>query len=374
MAERGISLLRNPRLNRSTLFGEAERETLGLHGLLPDSVDTPDIQMQRVLEQLARQPSALDKYLHLSVLQDTDESLFYRILMADPTRMMPLIYTPTVGDACLAFSHIFQRPRGLYLSLRRKGTLRALLRNWPERDVRFIVVTSGERILGLGDLGANGMGIPIGKLVLYTACARVPPAVTMPVTIDCGTDNETLLGDPLYLGLRQKRCSVAELDELVDEFVTAVQAEFPHCCIQFEDWGRADALRLLTRYRDRLCCFNDDIQGSGAAVVAGIRNALKISGGMIADQTFLFLGAGAAAYGIAHLLTKAMEREGLTTAQAQQHIWLFNRGGLIESTRSDLLTFQQAYAHPHPVSTSFHDALQSVRPTVLVGQHGCQSF
>lgn len=367
MAERGISLLRNPRRNRATAFAEAERTALGLHGLLPDAVETPETQVARVVEQLERKSSNLERYLYLSALQDTNESLFYRVVMSDPARLMPLVYTPTVGDACLEFSHIFERPRGLYLSLKRKGSLREVLRNWPERDVRFIVVTSGERILGLGDLGANGMGIPLGKLVLYTACARVPPSVTMPVLIDCGTNNPALLDDPLYTGLRQPRCSTTELDELVEEFVSAVQAEFPACCIQFEDWARADALRLLMRYRERVCCFNDDIQGSGAAALGGIRNALKITGGNLAEQTFMFLGAGAAALGIAYLLNKALMREGLTPRQAHERIWLFNRGGLVESTRSEVTSFQQAYAHPHAPVASLVEALEALRPTVLIG-------
>lgn len=367
MADRGISLLRNPRRNRTTAFSEAERQDLGLHGLLPDVIETSENQVERVLRQLERKSSNLDKYLYLSSLQDTNESLFYRVVMSDLARLMPLIYTPTVGDACLEFSHVFERPKGLYLALKRKGSVRRILRNWPERDVRFVVVTSGERILGLGDLGANGMGIPIGKLALYTACARVPPSVTMPVMIDCGTNNQTLLDDPLYLGLRQTRCTAAELDEFVEEFVAAIREEFPACCIQFEDWARADAFRLLARYRERVCCFNDDIQGTGAAVLAGVRNAVKITGGTLARQTVLFLGAGAAALGSAYLLTKALVGEGATPEQARARIWLFNRGGLVESTRRDLTSFQQSYAHPHPPTGRFLEALESIRPNVIIG-------
>jgi malate dehydrogenase (oxaloacetate-decarboxylating)(NADP+) len=233
--------------------------------------------------------------------------------------------------------------------------------------VRFIVVTSGERILGLGDLGANGMGIPIGKLVLYTACAGVPPQVTMPALLDCGTNNESLLRDPLYIGLRQTRPSVAEMDEFVEEFVAAVQEEFPNCCIQFEDWARGDAFRLLARYRDRVCCFNDDIQGSAAAVLAGMRNALRITGGKLAGQTFLFLGAGAAAVGISDLMTRAMVLEGLSGEEASARIWLFNRNGLIESTRRDLFDEQRPYAHRHPSTRDFVGAIESLKPTTIVG-------
>ncbi len=267
---RGVALLRDPQLNKSTAFTESEREALGLVGLLPEGIDSAETQVTRVLHQLSHKPNDLEKYIYLSQLQDMDETLFYRVLMSDPARFLPLVYTPTVGEACEKFGHIIRRPKGLYVSIKRKGRVREILRNWPRRDVRFIVVTSGQRILGLGDLGANGMGIPVGKLALYTVCAGVPPEVTLPVVIDCGTNNEALLRDPLYLGLRQNRPTVAELDELVEEFVTAVQQEFPGCCIQFEDWAGTDAIRLLARYRERTCCFNDDMQGTAAVALAGI--------------------------------------------------------------------------------------------------------
>lgn len=364
---RGAALLRDPHLNKSAAFTEAERQALGLAGLLPEGIDSEEIQIHRILHELEQKPSNLEKYIFLCALQDTDETLFYRLLRSDPARFLPLVYTPTVGDACLKFSHMTWRPRGLYISIKRKGHIKAILRNWPERDVRFIVVTSGERILGLGDLGANGMGIPAGKLVLYTACAGVPPQYALPVLLDCGTNNETLLEDPLYIGLRQTRPAVAELDEFVDEFVTAVQEEFPNCCIQFEDWAKADAFRLLARYRDRVCCFNDDIQGSGAVVLAGIRSALRITGGKLAGQTFLFLGAGAAGVGIGGLLTEAMTLEGLSAEQARARIWLFNRNGLVESTRSDLFDVQRPYAHRHAPTRDFVVAIDSLKPTAIIG-------
>src|SRR5439155_15118207 len=303
MTPRGAALLHDPRLNKTTAFTEAEREALGLLGLLPEGVDDLETQVKRAMLQLDAKTTDLERYVYLSALQDTDETLFYRVLMADPARFLPLVYTPTVGEACLRFGHIMRRPRGLYVSLRRKGRVREILRNWPERDVRFVVVTSGERILGLGDLGANGMGIPIGKLSLYTAAGGIPPRLTLPVLIDAGTNNETLLADPLYLGLRQPRAADEQLDELVEEFVGAVQAEFPRCCVQFEDWAGSDAVRLLERYRDRVCCFNDDIQGTAAVALAGVLGALRITGGRLADQLFVFLGAGSAATGIAGLLS-----------------------------------------------------------------------
>ncbi len=364
---RGIALLRDPHLNKSTAFSEAEREALGLVGLLPEGIDSAENQVQRVLLQLARKPSDLEKYIYLCGLQETDETLFYRVLMSDPAQFLPLVYTPTVGEACQQFGHIFRRPGGLYVSIKRKGRVREILRNWPQREVRFIVATSGQRILGLGDLGANGMGIPVGKLALYTACAGVPPQVTLPVLIDCGTNNEALLRDRHYLGLRRTRPSAAELDEFVDEFVTAVEAEFPSCCIQFEDWAGVDAVRLLARYRERVCCFNDDIQGTAAVALAGIIGALRITGGRLAEQRFLFLGAGSAGIGIADLLTQTMTLEGLSSEQARARIWLFDVNGLLESKRTGLADFQKPYAHPHAPVSDFLAAIESIKPTAIIG-------
>jgi malate dehydrogenase (oxaloacetate-decarboxylating)(NADP+) len=364
---KGISLLRDPRLNKSTAFSEGEREALGLVGLVPEGIDTEDTQIRRVLLQLGQKPNDLEKYIFLSQLQDTDEALFYRLLMSDPAQFLPLVYTPTVGEACLQFGHIIRRPKGMYISIKRKGHIREILQNWPERDVRFIVATSGQRILGLGDLGANGMGIPIGKLALYTACAGVPPQYTLPVVVDCGTNNESLLRDPLYLGLRQTRPQIPELDEFVDEFVTAVESEFSNCCIQFEDWAGVDAVRLLARYRDRICCFNDDMQGTAAVALAGILGALRIVGGKLSARSFLFLGAGSAAIGIAELLTEAMTLEGTPQEQARARIWLFDINGLLESTRNDLADFQKPYAHRHNPVKNFVEAIEAVKPTAIIG-------
>jgi malate dehydrogenase (oxaloacetate-decarboxylating)(NADP+) len=364
---RGVALLRDPQLNKSTAFTESEREALGLVGLVPEGIDNEDTQIQRVLLQLGQKPTDLEKYIYLSQLQDADETLFYRLLMSDPAHFLPLVYTPTVGDACLQFGHIIRRPKGLYVSIKRKGHVRDVLRNWPERDIRFMVVTSGQRILGLGDLGANGMGIPIGKLALYTACAGVPPQFTLPVLMDCGTNNETLLRDPLYLGVRQTRPEISQLDEFVEEFVTAVQTEFPHCCIQFEDWAGVDAIRLLAGYRDRICCFNDDIQGTAAVALAGILGALRITDGKLAEQTFLFLGAGSAGIGIADLLTESIALEGISPEKARTRTWLFDVHGLLESNRNDLADFQKPYAHPHAPAKDFVDAIESIKPTAIIG-------
>ena len=364
---RGLALLRDPRLNKSTAYTESEREALGLLGLLPEGIDTEETQIERVHLHLSRKPNDLEKYIYLSQLQDMDETLFFRVLMSDPAQFLPLVYTPTVGEACLQFGHIMRRPKGLYLSIERKGRVREILRNWPERDVRFIVVTSGQRILGLGDLGANGMGIPIGKLALYTACAGVPPEFTLPVLIDCGTNNDSLRQDPLYLGLRRTRPAVEELDEFVEEFVTAVEDEFPNCCIQFEDWAGVDAVRLLARYRERVCCFNDDIQGTAAVALAGILGALRITGGKLSEQTFLFLGAGSAATGIADLLKRSMVLEGTPDNDARKRLWLFDVNGLVESTRNDLADFQQPYAHTHRPCKDFVEAIELLKPTAIIG-------
>ncbi len=364
---RGLALLRDPQFNKSTAFTESEREALGLHGLLPEGIDSEADQIRRVHLQLSHKPNDLEKYIYLSQLQDNDETLFFCVLMSDPVQFLPLVYTPTVGEACLQFGHIMRRPKGLYLSIKRKGRVREILRNWPQRDVRFIVVSSGQRILGLGDLGANGMGIPIGKLALYTACAGVPPQYSLPILIDCGTNNETLLRDPLYLGLRQTRPPVAQLDEFVEEFITAVQEEFPNCCVQFEDWAGADAIRLLARYRDRICCFNDDIQGTAAVALAGILGALRTTGGKLSEQTFLFLGAGSAAIGIAGLLTERMTLEGIPAQDARARLWLFDINGLLESTRTDLADFHKPYAHRHSPTRDFVGAIESLKPTAIIG-------
>jgi malate dehydrogenase (oxaloacetate-decarboxylating)(NADP+) len=364
---RGADLLHDPRRNKSTAFSEAEREKLGLLGLLPEGIDDLDTQLRRALAQLDGKTTDLERYIYLSQLQDTDETLFYRVLMSDPARFMPIVYTPTVGEACLKFGHLFRRPRGLYLSIKRKGRLREILRNWPERDVRCIVVTSGERILGLGDLGANGMGIPIGKLALYTAAGGVPPQFTLPVLIDAGTDNEALLADPLYLGLKQKRVADDELDMFVDEFVAAVEAEFPGALIQFEDWAGADAIRLLERYRERICCFNDDVQGTAAVALAGILGALRITGQPLALQRFLFLGAGSAAVGTADLLVKAMRDEGVDPRELRSRVALFDRKGLVTSGRGSMHDYQRPFAQDRAPIADFVGAIEELRPTGIIG-------
>jgi len=365
--KRGIDILHDPVLNKATAYTEAEREALGLVGLVPDATESEDLQLRRVLQQLGHKATDLDRYIYLVNLLDNDETLFYRTVMSDPARFLPIVYDPTIGEACLKFGHIYRRARGMYLSITRKGHVKEVLRNWPVQDVRTICVTDGGRILGLGDLGANGMGIPIGKLQLYTACAGVPPQGLLPMYLDAGTNNQTYLNDPLYLGLRRPRPSSEELYAFVDEFVDAVQEVFPNCCIHFEDWTGSDAVHLLARYRDEVCCYNDDIQGTGSVTLAGLIAALKVTGGKIRDQRILFLGAGSAAIGLAGLIASAMVQEGLSLKEAQARISMFDVNGLLEPSRKDLFDFQKPYAHPHAPSRDFVAVIESVKPTMLIG-------
>ncbi|TVQ43409.1 MAG: NAD-dependent malic enzyme [Gloeocapsa sp. DLM2.Bin57] len=367
MNKKSIELLNDPSLNKSTAFTEAERQALGLVGLVPDVTETEDLQLRRVMLQLGHKTTDLDRYIYLMNLLDHDETLFYRTIMSDPARFLPIVYDPTIGEACLKFGHIFRGPKGMYLSITRRGHVQEVLRNWPVKDVRFICVTDGGRILGLGDLGANGMGIPIGKLQLYTAAAGVPPQVLLPMYLDAGTNNETYLNDPLYLGLRQTRPSTEDLFSFVDEFVEAVQEVFPRCCIHFEDWTGVDAVHLLERYRDKVCCYNDDVQGTAGIAVAGLVNAMKITGKQFRDQRILFLGAGSAGIGIANLIVSTMVQEGLSLKDAQSQIFLFDVNGLLESTRTDLVDFQLPYAHDNPPLKDFVEAIKLIKPTVIIG-------
>ncbi|MBP5971800.1 NAD-dependent malic enzyme [Brasilonema sp. CT11] len=365
--KRGIDILHDSTINKSTAFTDEEREKLGLVGLVPDVTESEDLQLRRVMQQLGHKSSDLDRYIYLVNLLDNDETLFYRVLMSDPVRFLPIVYDPTIGEACLKFGHIFRRPRGMYLSIARKGRVKDILRNWPVEDVRVICVTDGGRILGLGDLGANGIGIPIGKLQLYTAAAGVPPQGLLPLYLDAGTNNESLLNDPLYLGLRKSRPATEELYAFVDEFVEAVQEVFPLCCIHFEDWTGSDAVNLLARYRDQVCCYNDDIQGTAGIALSGIISALKVTGGKLKDQRILFLGAGSAAIGIANLIVSAMTQEELSTQAAQGQVSMFDVNGLLEPSRKDLFEFQQPYAHPHEPTKDFVEAIKSLKPTVIIG-------
>jgi malate dehydrogenase (oxaloacetate-decarboxylating)(NADP+) len=366
-AKHGIELLHDPSLNKSTAFTEAEKQALGLVGLVPDITETDEIQLQRVNLQLAQKPTDLERYIYLINLLDHNETLFYRTVMSDPARFLPIVYDPTIGEACLKFGHIYRQPRGMYLSITRRGKVKEILKNWPQKDVRFICVTDGGRILGLGDLGANGAGIPIGKLQLYTACAGVPPQYLLPMYLDAGTNNEQYLHDPLYLGMRKPRPATQDLYSFVDEFVQAVQEVFPKCCIHFEDWTGADAVHLLQRYRDKYCVYNDDVQGTAGITLAGMINAAKLKGTKLKDEKYLFLGAGSAGIGLADLLCSALVGQGMSLKEAQSRVYMFDINGLLESTRKDLLDFQLPYAHKHPPTRDFVAAIESIKPTTIIG-------
>jgi malate dehydrogenase (oxaloacetate-decarboxylating)(NADP+) len=365
--KRGIELLQDPALNKSTAFTEAEKQALGIVGLVPDATETEDLQLQRVMMQLGHKSTDLDRYIYLVNLLDHNETLFYRTVMSDPSRFLPIVYDPTIGEACLKFGHIYRQPRGMYLSITRRGKVKDVLKNWPEKDVRVICVTDGGRILGLGDLGANGAGIPIGKLELYTACAGVPPQYLLPMYLDAGTNNEQYLHDPLYLGLRRNRPSTEELYSFVDEFVEAVQEVFSKCCIHFEDWTGVDEVHLLQRYRNKYCVYNDDVQGTAGIVLAGMINAAKIKGKKLSDEKYLFLGAGSAGIGLADLLCSAMVQDGLTLEQARSKVYMFDINGLLESSRTDLVDFQEPYSHKHPPTRDFVAAIESIKPTTIIG-------
>ncbi len=363
---RGYALLRNPRTNEGTAFSEVERRNLGLEGLLPPVPTTLERQVARIHAQLATLDNDLQKYLALSDLQARNETLYYAVLMSDPAAFMPIVYTPTVGEASQKFDHIFHTARGLYLPISAKGRIKQLLLNWPQKDVRFIVVTDGERILGLGDLGVGGMGIPIGKLALYTACAGVPPELCLPIVLDVGTNNVSLLEDPLYLGLKQSRTRGEAYDAFVDEFVQAVEELYPKCCIQWEDFANINAVPILARYRNRTCTYNDDIQGTAAVALAGIYGALRISGQKLSNQRFLFLGAGSAATGIGELISQAMAIEGLTIEQARSRNNLFDLEGLLTTSRK-LLAFEEPFAIEHAPVSSFAEAIRALKPTGIIG-------
>jgi malate dehydrogenase (oxaloacetate-decarboxylating)(NADP+) len=363
----GYDLLHNPQLNRGSAYTVAERRAYGLEGLLPPGISTIELQVARMHTQIARLDSDLQKYLLLSDLQARNETLFYAVVMSDPAYFMPLVYTPTVGEACQKFDHLFHDARGLYVPITARGRIKDLLDNWPQQDVRFIVVTDGERILGLGDLGVGGMGIPIGKLALYTACAGVPPQYCLPVMLDVGTNNQNLLDDPLYLGLRQHRTRGPEYQAFVDEFVETVQQRYARCCIQWEDFANINAVPILERFRDKVCTYNDDIQGTAGVALAGIFGALRITGQRLAEQRLLYLGGGSAATGIAELISRAMVLEGMDIAQARSRNALFNTHGLLVRSRTDLTDFQKPFALDHEPISTFVDAVNAYRPTAIIG-------
>jgi malate dehydrogenase (oxaloacetate-decarboxylating)(NADP+) len=324
----------------------------------------------RVLANIREKPTDLERYLYLIALQDRNETLFYRVVMNHIEEMMPIIYTPTVGKACQEFQHIFRQSRGFYASIEDKGRVKEILKNWPHKDVKIIVVTDGERILGLGDMGAGGMGIPIGKLALYTACSGIHPTHCMPVMLDVGTNNESLLNDPLYNGLERRRVRGEDYDELVEEFIMAAQEVFPGVLIQLEDFGNTNAFRLLEQYRNQVPLFNDDIQGTGAVAISGVIGALRITGNELADQKILFLGAGEAGIGIADVFVAALGEQGIPAEEARKQCWFVDSKGLLVSGRDTLAEHKIPYAHDHPPLDDFLDAVKTLKPTAILGLSG----
>jgi malate dehydrogenase (oxaloacetate-decarboxylating)(NADP+) len=366
----GIELLHDPNLNKGTAFSQAERNTLGLQGLLPPHVATIEEQAERVMQTLHAKSNDLERHIFLISLQERNRTLFYRVVIDHLEEIMPLIYTPTVGKACQEYAHIFRRSQGLYISELDKGNIREVLANWPEDDVRVIVVTDGERILGLGDLGANGMGIPVGKLSLYTACAGIHPRSTLPITIDVGTNNEDNLNDPLYLGLSKTRTRGAAYDELIEEFVEAVQERYPNALLQWEDFGNQNAFRLLKDYREKILSFNDDIQGTAAVTVAGILSALRLTKKPLKEQKFLFLGAGEAGIGIGELLVSNLMEQGMAENEAKKLCYFVDSKGLVVKSRDDLQAHKRIFAHDCEFVASLSEAIDLLQPTALIGVSG----
>ncbi|XP_068122873.1 NADP-dependent malic enzyme, mitochondrial [Hyperolius riggenbachi] len=366
--KRGYDITRNPHLNKGMAFTLEERLQLGIHGLLPPCFLSQDVQVLRVLKSYETKSSDLDKYIILMTLQDRNEKLFYRVLTSDIERFMPIVYTPTVGLACQQYGLAFRRPRGLFITIHDKGHIATMLNSWPEEDIKAIVVTDGERILGLGDLGGYGMGIPVGKLALYTACGGVHPQQCLPVLLDVGTDNETLLNDPLYIGLKHKRVRGKAYDDLIDEFMQAVTNKYGmKCLIQFEDFANSNAFRLLNKYRYKYCTFNDDIQGTASVAVAGILAALRITNNRLSDHKFVFQGAGEAAMGIAQLICMAMEKEGTPRSEAIKKIWMVDSKGLIVKGRGNLNHEKEMFAQDHPQVKTLEEAVEILRPTAIIG-------
>uniref|UniRef100_A0A9J7ZRV0 Malic enzyme n=1 Tax=Cyprinus carpio carpio TaxID=630221 RepID=A0A9J7ZRV0_CYPCA len=370
--EKGKPLMLNPRTNKGMAFTLKERQILGIHGLLPPKIETQDTQAMRFQKNLKKMSDPLQKYIYLMGIQERNERLFYRVLMEDIEALMPIVYTPTVGLACTQYGHIFRRPKGLFITIKDQGHIRSILDNWPETSVKAVVVTDGERILGLGDLGVYGMGIPVGKLCLYTACAGIRPESCLPVCIDVGTDNE-LLRDPFYMGLYQRRDRSQRYDDLIDEFMEAVVDKYGQdTLIQFEDFGNHNAFRFLKKYREKYCTFNDDIQGTASVALAGLLAAQRVLGKPITEHKVLFLGAGEAALGIANLIVMAMMESGMSQAEARKKIWMFDKYGLLVKGRAyETDSNQEGFIHPDPGDVkSFLDAVNVIKPTAIIGVSG----
>lgn len=367
---KGSQILHEPLLNKGSAFSLKEREALHLNGLLPPRVLTIEQQKNRILENFNNKHNDLEKYIFLIALQDRNETLFYRTITDEIEEMMPIIYTPIVGEACQKYGHIFRRPRGLYISKNDKGNIRNILKNWSNDNVDVIVVTDGERILGLGDLGANGMGIPVGKLSLYTACAGVDPARCLPIMLDVGTNNENLKNDPLYIGLTEDRIRSEEYDSFIDEFMKEANEKFPDAIIQFEDFGNHNAARLLDKYRNRYRMFNDDIQGTAAVTLAGLLSSQRITKRDLEDEKILFYGAGTAGIGIANLYVTALTKKGYSKEEARSRCWFVDSKGLVVSSRKNLSRDKLPFAHEYYEKKDLSDIIQAIRPTALIGISG----
>ena len=367
---KGSQILHEPLLNKGSAFSLKEREALHLNGLLPPRVLTIEQQKNRILENFNNKHNDLEKYIFLIALQDRNETLFYRTITDEIEEMMPIIYTPIVGEACQKYGHIIRRPRGLYISKNDKGIIKSILKNWPNDNVDVIVVTDGERILGLGDLGANGMGIPVGKLSLYTACAGVDPARCLPIMLDVGTNNENLKNDPLYIGLTEDRIRSEEYDSFIDEFMKEANEKFPDAIIQFEDFGNHNAARLLDKYRNRYRMFNDDIQGTAAVTLAGLLSSHRITKRDLEDEKILFYGAGTAGIGIANLYVTALTKKGYSKEEARSRCWFVDSKGLVVSSRKNLSRDKLPFAHEYYEKKDLSDIIQAIRPTALIGISG----
>lgn len=367
--DNNLHWLKHNKFNKSTAFTHEERDQKAIRGLLPYAVSTQMVQVKRVLRNLRKKPTNIDKYSYLSALQSRNERLFYRVLIENIEELLPIVYTPTVGEACREYSHLFSETKGFYITPDDKGMIAEILKNWPEDDIRVIVVTDGQRILGLGDLGANGMGIPIGKLMLYSACAGIDPAQCLPVMLDVGTNNQALLDDPFYLGFPHKRIEGNAYFELVNEFIMSVQQLYPKAMIQFEDFLTPNAYGLLRTYKDKVLCFNDDIQGTASVALAGVYASTRITKKSFSELTIMFLGAGSAATGIADLISYALEKKGLNSDDARKRLWFVDVNGLVVSGRTDLLDHNLPYAHDHE-QLSFVEAIKSIKPDILIGATG----
>jgi len=367
---RGMEILHDPGLNKGTAFTAAERNALGLHGLLPPRISSQEQQVQHIISNVRRKPNNLEKYLYLIGLQDRNEQLFYKTLIDHLEELSPIIYTPTVGLACQEYSRVFRRPRGIFITKHDRGRIKDILQNWPHRNVRVIVVTDGERILGLGDLGSNGMGIPVGKLSLYTACAGIDPNTCLPIMMDVGTNNKGLWSDPEYIGLPEARLRDEEYNALLDEFMETASQAFPNVMIQLEDFGNQNAFQLLARYRDQYCMFDDDIQGTASIALAGLYSALRMTGGKMTDQRLVFLGAGEAALGIGSLVVSAMVEKGLSEREAVSRCWFVDSKGLVVSSRTDLVEHKRHFAHDFPFHRDLLSVVEAIKPTALIGASG----